>query len=101
MNEQVIAANLCVEQVQFACNQYGLRVWDAVTGAQLVEIPVDGFLDNLQLSRTAILAQEGDSLHRYRLERPAQLIERLEQEGRIRPFTPDECRRFALDCDPS
>jgi hypothetical protein len=37
----------------------------------------------------------------YRLEMPLQLMERLEQEGRIRPFTPDECRRFALDCDLS
>jgi WD40 repeat protein len=99
-NEQVVAASLCVEQVRYACTQYGLRVWNAVTGALLFEIPTYGFVDNLQLGTAAILAQQGDRLHRYRLESPSQLIERLGQEGRIHPFTSDECRRFALTCDP-
>jgi hypothetical protein len=100
VNEQVIVGNLCLEEVEFACNQAGLRIWDTVTGAQLAEIPVSESLDKLQLNESEILAQAGFTLYRYRLETARQLLERLEQERDIRPFTPDECRRFALDCEP-
>jgi WD40 repeat protein len=98
LNEQLIVANLCLEEVEFACNQAGLRIWNTVTGAQLADIRVDGILDTLNLGRTQILARVGFSQFHYRLETPFQLVERLEQEGRIRSFTPDECRRFALTC---
>ncbi len=101
VSERLVVAEVCLESADFGCNQIGIRVWDASSGARLMDIPIaapEPFWD-LQLGKSILWSQSsGMSLNRYRLETPIELINRLEADGRVREFTTEECRRFALPC---
>ncbi len=100
VNDRLVVAGVCLESAAFGCNQMGLRVWDARSGAKLMDIPtaVSEPLWDLHLGKSILWSQSSTNLHRFRLETPIELIARLEAEGRVRQFTTEECRRFALPC---